>query len=117
MNDIELDRTVAGSWKEYKGEFARMQSMVVWVWRELVSREGKTEVRRMLFWMATSCALTVVLPLTFGKITDLLDPQANRLNELLVLLLFYGALLTFRQGIRYRQAIIREHLAGMNMRQ
>ena len=117
MTDFELDRQVASNWQEYKAEFTRMRDMVVWVWRELVSKEGKTVVRRMLFWMAISCALTVILPLTFGKITDLLNPEANQLNTLLALLVFYGALLLARQFIRYRQAIIREYLAGMNMRQ
>ena len=38
MSDIDLDRTVATNWREYKEEFRHMKDMVVWVWMELVSR-------------------------------------------------------------------------------
>jgi ATP-binding cassette subfamily B protein len=117
MTDFELDRVVAGNWQEYKAEFVRMRDMVQWVWRELVSKEGKGMVRRMLFWMCISCGLTVILPLTFGRITDLLTPDAGALRDLLTLLAFYGILMALRQVIRYRQAIIREYLIMMNTRQ
>ena len=70
MSDIDLDRSVATNWREYKDEFRRMKDMVAWVWNELVSREGKTFMRRMILWMCASCILTVVLPLMFGYITD-----------------------------------------------
>ena len=74
MNDVDLDRTVAANWQEYKEEFRRMKDMVVWVWAELVSREGKAFMRQMVGWMSASCVLTVVLLLLFGYITDFLDP-------------------------------------------
>jgi hypothetical protein len=90
MSDLELDRTVATNWQEYKTEFLRMKDMVVWVWKDLVSREGRAFMRRMIGWMALSCVLTVVLPLTFGRITDLLDPRRARVNDLLLMLGIYG---------------------------
>lgn len=117
MNDVDLDRTVAANWQEYKKEFRRMEDMVVWVWTELVSREGKAFMRRMIGWMSASCVLTVVLPLMFGYITDLLDPQHTRIGYLLMMLAFYGLLMIVRQGIRYHQGIMREYLLGANMRQ
>ena len=51
MSDIDLDRSVATNWREYKDEFRRMKDMVAWVWNELVSREGKAFMRRMNIWM------------------------------------------------------------------
>lgn len=72
---------------------------------------------RMVGWMAISCVLTVVLPLMFGRITDLLDPRRTRPRDLLVMLGLYGTLLLLRQIVRYRQSITREYLAGENMRQ
>ena len=117
MNDIDLDREVAANWQEYKAEAKRMKEMVVWVWLELVSREGKAFMRRMVGWMSLSCVLTVILPLTFGRITDLLDPKLRRLGTLVGLLLFYGCLLLLRQVLRYYQGITREYQAGSNMRQ
>jgi len=117
MSDIDLDRSVATNWREYKDEFRRMRDMVVWVWNELVSREGKTFMRRMIFWMCASCILTVVLPLMFGYITDLLDPKQTRVGYVLLMLAFYGLLMLARQAIRYHQGIMREYLLGANMRQ
>ena len=117
MSDLELDRKVATNWQEYKTEFLRMRDMVVWVWKELVSREGRAFMLRMVGWMAISCVLTVVLPLMFGRITDLLDPRRTRPRDLLVMLGLYGTLLLLRQIVRYRQSITREYLAGENMRQ
>ena len=117
MSDLELDRSVATNWQEYRDEFLRMRDMVVWVWRELVSREGKAFMRGMIGWMSLSCILTVVLPLLFGRITDLLDPQHARLSRLLLLLGVYGVLMLGRQIVRYYQGITREYLAGANMRQ
>jgi ABC-type multidrug transport system fused ATPase/permease subunit len=117
MNDIDLDRSVATNWQEYKEEFRQMKNMVVWVWTELVSREGKAFMRRMIGWMSASCVLTVVLPLLFGHITDLLDPKHTRISYLLMMLAFYGLLMVVRQGIRYHQGIMREYLLGANMRQ
>ena len=80
MSDLELDRKVATNWQEYKAEFLRMRDMVVWVWKELVSREGRAFMLRMVGWMAVSCVLTVVLPLMFGKITDLLVSLAHQMS-------------------------------------
>src|SRR5215471_13829596 len=112
MNDIELDRHVAANFQEYKAEAKRMKDMIVWVWLELVSKEGKAFMLRMVGWMSLSCVLTVILPLTFGKITDLLDPQLRRLGTLIGLLVFYGCLLLVRQILRYYQGITREYQAG-----
>jgi len=117
MSDLELDRTVATNWQEYRDEFRRMKDMVVWVWKELVSREGKAFMRGMIGWMTLSCVLTVVLPLLFGRITDLLDPQHAQLRRLLMMLGVYGILMLGRQIVRYYQGITREYLAGANMRQ
>ena len=117
MSDIDLDRTVATNWREYKEEFRQMKDMVVWVWMELVSREGKVFMRTMIGWTAASCLLTVVLPLMFGHITDLLDPQHTRISYLLLMLALYGLLMIVRQAIRYHQGIMREYLLGANMRQ
>jgi ATP-binding cassette subfamily B protein len=117
MSDLELDRTVATNWQDYRTEFLRMKDMIVWVWNELVSREGKAFMRRMIAWMVLSCVLTVVLPLMFGRITDLLDPKQSKLIQLLPLLGLYGALMILRQVVRYRQGLTREYLAGENMRQ
>jgi len=117
MNDVDLDRNVASNWLEYKDEFRQMKDMVVWVWKELVSREGKAFMRRMIGWMSASCVLTVVLPLMFGHITDLLDPGHTRIGYLLLMLGIYGLLMIVRQGIRYQQGILREYLLGANMRQ
>src|SRR5215467_10845048 len=117
MSDIDLDRTVATNWREYKEEFRQMKDMVVWVWMELVSREGKIFMRRMIGWMSASCLLTVVLPLMFGHITDLLDPKLTRVSYLLLILALYGLLMVVRQAIRYHQGIMREYLLGANMRQ
>jgi len=117
MSDLELDRAVAQNWQDYKSEFLRMKDMVVWVWSELVSREGKAFMRRMISWMVLSCVLTVVLPLMFGQITDLLDPRRTNLTLLIAMLAAYGALMLLRQVIRYHQGITREYLAGENMRQ
>jgi ATP-binding cassette subfamily B protein len=64
-----------------------------------------------------SCVLTVVLPLTFGSITNLLDPRQTRLTQLLPMLALYGAMMILRQVVRYRQGLMREYLAGENMRQ
>ncbi|HEX4996720.1 MAG TPA: hypothetical protein VFY29_00740 [Terriglobia bacterium] len=111
MSDLELDRTAATNWREYKTEFLQMRDMVFWVWNELVSREGKAFMRRMIGWMALSCMLTVVLPLMFGRITDLLDPRLARLRALLMMLGAYGALMLLRQWVRYRQGMTREYLA------
>jgi len=71
----------------------------------------------MVGWMTLSCLLTVVLPLMFGKITDLLNPRKTQVRILLVMLAIYGALLLLRQIIRYKQSITREYLGGENMRQ
>jgi ATP-binding cassette subfamily B protein len=117
MSDFELDRKVAGNWREYLAEARHMRDMVVWVWNELVSKEGKGLMRNMMAWMVLSCSLTVVLPLTFGKITDKLDPQLQQLRDLLALIVFYGLLMFIRQVVRYKQSVIREYLAGTNMRQ
>jgi len=117
MSDLELDRAVAQNWQDYKSEFLRMKDMVVWVWSELVSRERKAFMRRMISWMVLSCVLTVVLPLMFGQITDLLDPRRTNLTLLIAMLAAYGALMLLRQVIRYHQGITREYLAGENMRQ
>jgi ATP-binding cassette subfamily B protein len=117
MSDVELDRSVATNWREYKNEFRQMKDMVVWVWNELVSLEGKAYMRRMILWMCASCLLTVVLPLMFGHITDLLDPKQTQVGYLLLILGLYGALMLVRQGIRYHQGILREYLLGANMRQ
>jgi ATP-binding cassette subfamily B protein len=117
MSDFELDRKVATSWREYLAEARHMKDMIVWVWYELVSKEGKSFMRRMVGWMIVSCVLTVVLPLTFGKITDLLDPQLNRLGALVALLGLYSGLMLVRQLLRYKQSMTREYLAGANMRQ
>src|SRR5262245_11198362 len=111
MNDIELDRQVAANWQEYKAEAKRMKDMIVWVWLELVSKQGKAFMLRMVGWMSLSCILTVVLPLTFGKITDLLDPQFRRSRALIGLLVFYGLVLLLRQLLRYYQGITREYQA------
>src|SRR5262249_56733207 len=97
MSDFELDRKVAGNWREYLAEARHMRDMIVWVWNELVSKEGKAVMSKMVGWMVISCILTVVLPLTFGRITDLLDPQLNRLPALVGLLAFYGVLMLIRQ--------------------
>jgi ABC-type multidrug transport system fused ATPase/permease subunit len=94
-----------------------MKNMVVWVWKELVSREGKAFMRRMIGWMSSSCLLTVILPLMFGHITDLLDPKHTRISYLLLILALYGLLMVVRQAIRYHQGIMREYLLGANMRQ
>ena len=51
MSDLELDRKVATNWQEYKAEFLRMRDMVAWVWKELVSREGRAFMLRMVGWM------------------------------------------------------------------
>jgi ABC-type multidrug transport system fused ATPase/permease subunit len=91
--------------------------MVAWVWNELVSREGKAFMRRMIGWMALSCVLTVVLPLMFGRITDHLDPRNTAAGNLILMLVIYGALMLLRQLVRYHQGITREYLAGANMRQ
>jgi len=117
MSDLELDRKVATNWQEYKAEFLRMKDMIVWVWAELVSREGRAFMLRMVGWMTLSCLLTVVLPLMFGEITNLLDPKKTQVRNLLVMLTIYGALLLLRQMIRYKQSITREYLGGENMRQ
>lgn len=117
MSDVDLDRSVATNWREYKNEFRQMKDMVVWVWNELVSLEGKAYLRRMILWMCASCVLTVVLPLMFGHITDLLDPKQTRVGYLLLILGLYGALMLARQAIRYHQGILREYLLGANMRQ
>src|SRR5215510_12734713 len=98
MSDIDLDRTVATNWREYKEEFRQMKNMVVWVWMELVSREGKAFMRRMIAWMSASCVLTVVMPLMFGQITDLLDPKYTRISYLLMILALYGLLMGVRQA-------------------
>jgi ABC-type multidrug transport system fused ATPase/permease subunit len=117
MSDLELDRKVATNWQEYKAEFLQMRNMIGWVWTELVSREGRAFMLRMVGWMTFSCLLTVVLPLMFGKITDLLDPKKTEVRTLLIMLAIYGALLLLRQLIRYKQSITREYLGGENMRQ
>ncbi len=117
MSDIDLDRSVATNWREYKQEFRQMKDMVVWVWAELVSLEGKAFMTRMIGWMSASCLLTVVLPLMFGYITDLLDPQHTRTTFLALMLALYGLLMITRQAIRYHQGIMREYLLGANMRQ
>ena len=117
MSDLELDRKVATNWQEYKAEFLRMRDMVAWVWKELVSREGRAFMLRMVGWMSVSCVLTVVLPLMFGKITDLLGAGRTRSGALLLMLGLYGVLLLLRQYIRYRQSLTREYLGGENMRQ
>ena len=118
MSDLELDRKVATNWQEYKAEFLRMSDMVVWVWKELVSREGRAFMLRMVGWMAVSCVLTVVLPLMFGKITDLLDPSPTQTQRPpAVCWASTVLLLLLRQFVRYRQSITREYLAGENMRQ
>ncbi|HET9943821.1 MAG TPA: ABC transporter ATP-binding protein, partial [Terriglobia bacterium] len=117
MSDLELDRKVATNWQDYKAEFLQMKNMIVWVWRELVSRQGRAFMLRMVGWMTVSCLLTVVLPLTFGRITNLLDPSGGQARELLVMLGIYGVLLLLRQLVRYRQSITREYLGGENMRQ
>jgi ABC-type multidrug transport system fused ATPase/permease subunit len=117
MSDVDLDRSVATNWREYKEEFRRMKDMVAWVWNELVSLEGKAFMRRMILWMSASCVLTVVLPLMFGYITDLLEPKQTQVGYLLLILGFYGALMLVRQAIRYHQGILREYLLGANMRQ
>src|SRR5262245_26461878 len=91
--------------------------MISWIWRELVSREGRVFVGRMVGWMILSCILTIVLPLTFGRITDLLDPRRQQLQTLLGLLALYGVLLLARQVVRYRQGLTREYLFGSNLRQ
>jgi ATP-binding cassette subfamily B protein len=67
--------------------------------------------------MSASCVLTVVLPLMFGHITDLLDPGHTRIGYLVLMLAVYGVLMIVRQGIRYQQGILREYLLGANMRQ
>ena len=46
---------------------------------------------RMIGWMSASCVLTVVLPLMFGYITDLLDPQHTRTTFLALMLALYRA--------------------------
>jgi ATP-binding cassette, subfamily B, heavy metal transporter len=117
MSDLELDRKVATNWQEYKTEFLRMRDMIVWVWIELVSREGRAFMFRMVGWMTFSCLLTVVLPLMFGQITNLLDPKKTQVRNLLVMLAIYGVLLILRQLIRYKQSMTREYLGGENMRQ
>src|SRR5262245_14591042 len=115
--DLELERSGAANWREYKAEARRMKEMVSWVWRELVSREGRVFVGKMVGWMILSCILTIVLPLTFGRITDLLDPRRQQLRPLLGLLALYGVLLLARQVVRYRQGLTREYLFGSNLRQ
>jgi ABC-type multidrug transport system fused ATPase/permease subunit len=117
MSDLELDRKVATNWQEYKTEFLRMKDMIVWVWNELVSREGHAFMLRMVGWMTLSCLLTVVLPLMFGKITDLLGPGSTQGRSVVMMLGLYGGLLILRQLVRYRQSITREYLGGENMRQ
>src|SRR5262245_45929789 len=117
MSDLELDRAVAKNWQDYKNEFLQMKNMVVWVWHELVSREGKAFMRRMIGWMVLSCILTVVLPLMFGRITDLLDPRRTNVSLLFVMLAIYGGLMLLRQLVRYHQGITREYFMGENMRQ
>ena len=94
-----------------------MKDMVVWVWNELVGKDGKALVHKMVAWMAVSCTLTVGLPWTFGQIIDLLEPEARVLRPLIWWLGFYAALLLIRQVLRYYQSMVREYLAGVNMRQ
>src|SRR5207244_3797766 len=117
LGDRDLGRSVVRNWRAYEGGCCGLKDMVVWVWRELVSREGKAFMRRMVLWMFASCILTVVLPLMFGYITDLLDPRQTRVGYLLLMLAFYGLLMLARQAIRYHQGIMREYLLGANMRQ
>ena len=117
MSDVDLDRAIATTWKEYKEETLTMWGMIVWVWAELVSREGKTRMRRMAVWMSVSCLLTVVLPWMLGQVIDALIVGAVSPAPLIWLLGVYGALLLVRQVLRYYQSIAREYLLGLNMRQ
>ena len=117
MKDIELDRTVATNWEEYKEEARVMRDMIVWVWRELISREGRGLVNRMVAFMTVSCLLTVALPWTFGQIIDVLGAGGDALAPVVRLLAFYAVLLLVRQVVRYYQSMTREYLIGLNMRE
>ncbi len=117
MSDVDLDRTVATTWEEYNGEAHMMWGMIVWVWQELVSRDGKMLMRKLMGWMSVSCLLTVALPWTLGQVIDALVSGTASPAPLIWLLSFYAVMLLVRQTLRYHQSIAREYLLGSNMRQ
>lgn len=117
MNDVELDRTTATNWEEYKEEARVMRDMIVWVWQQLISREGRDLVRKLVALMLVSCLLTVVLPWTLGQIIDVLGSGSDVFPPVIGLLVLYAVLLVLRQVVRYYQSLTREYLIGMNMRE
>lgn len=117
MKDVDLDRAVASTWAEYREEARTMWEMLVWVWTELVSQEGKMLMRRMVAWMSVSCLLTVALPWALGQVIDALVAGEAPVRLLVWLLAAYAGMLLVRQFLRYKQTIAREYLLGANMRQ
>jgi ABC-type multidrug transport system fused ATPase/permease subunit len=115
MSDVELDRSVATSWKEYKQEARVMRDMIAWVWHQLISREGHGLARRMIGFMTVSCFLTVALPWMLGQVIDVLGGGSDAVNRVIALLTLYAVLLLIRQVVRYYQSMTREYLIGLNM--
>ena len=69
--DIDLDRKIASNWREYlKDSVTSIKELFQWIWRELISPEGKKEAKKMMYYLIIQCVIVVSLPLTIRWVFD-----------------------------------------------
>ncbi len=108
--DVELDRKVAGNWKEYLKELKRTKEMVTWIWQELITEKGKAVTKKMVALLVANCFIDVVALWFFGTLID--ELSKGRFYLALRALGAFVAIISIGKYIHCKYMTLREFLFG-----
>ncbi len=115
MKDIDLDRKIAGNWREYLDGFKDTKEVMKWAWQEFINERGKKLAMKM-FWMSLMANLIgVVTPWAFGLLCDGLNTKDHDNSTVIVGLILCGLTIFSREIVNYIKRYSRELMLGENV--
>lgn len=108
----EVDTLRAQSWKDYKQELKQMKDTLLWMWQDLINKEGKSWARKVVLLIFAVCVLGVAGGLIWRRIFDGLAEHNGPKVWLGILML--GGLMLCQEFAQWGKRTMREHLLDKN---
>ncbi len=111
--DPQAQRKIAGNWREYLNTIAQSMRVYRWVWDELIDRDARRWVKRMVAALFVTLAFFMAMPWFISLVFDGL--VARDVRQLGIGLIGFLACLLVMRVMDYLTGICREWVLGLNM--
>ena len=115
-DDLVLERSGAKNLREYFKETREMRDMLVWIWKDLMSPEGKKFIGHVSWALLISAIIEILNPISVRMVIDGLSQGEGGESLIVKGFVFMAILYVIKRLAEYCKAIFREFLFDKNLR-